>query len=168
MYKIYKIINKVNGKVYIGQTKQHLKQRFREHVSKSSSAIYADIQRYGQNNFEMTVIDEAETKQMASLKEKEWTLFYRSNEPERGYNIAIVSTRTGKTNGFYGKHHTRETISQNKLNQPSRLTIVRCDTGERFQSLREAERITGMSRINIKRICDGKIKNPSICFKYCA
>ena len=31
--KIYKITNKINGKVYIGQTIQNLKDRFNRHCS---------------------------------------------------------------------------------------------------------------------------------------
>ena len=31
MYKVYKIVNKVNGKYYIGMTKQTLIKRFSQH-----------------------------------------------------------------------------------------------------------------------------------------
>ena len=166
MYKIYRVTNTNNGKVYIGQTKQDVKQRFREHISKNTSSLYTAIKEHGKESFDLTVIDEAETKQEANKKEEYWTMHYKSNVPEYGYNIAVVKTREGKSNGFYGKHHTKQCIKRNRLNQPARIKIMCCDTNEIFVSLREAEKVTGISRPHIKNICDGKIKNPSKQFKY--
>lgn len=166
MYKIYKITNTKNGKVYIGQTKQDVKQRFREHASKGRTSLNADIKKFGKECFQLTVIEEAETKQEANQREQHWTIFFKSNVPEYGYNIAIVSSRKGDTNGFYGKHHSKKCISRNKLHQPTRIKVLCCDTNEVFNSLREAEEKTGMCRTNIKRICEGKVKQPSKHFKY--
>lgn len=52
-YKIYIHKNRINGKMYIGQTKQPLERRFRNgkgyiHCPK----FYAAIQKYGWKNFE--------------------------------------------------------------------------------------------------------------------
>ena len=46
--------NKINGKVYIGQTIRPVEKRFEAHQQKSSrcSAIYNAIQKYGWDNFE--------------------------------------------------------------------------------------------------------------------
>lgn len=46
--------NKINGKIYIGQTVRPIKKRFRQHQHQSSrcSAIYNAIKKYGWDNFE--------------------------------------------------------------------------------------------------------------------
>ena len=50
---IYKIENKINHKVYIGQSKNPY-ERFKQHCyrkSKYKSLIYDAIQKYGKENF---------------------------------------------------------------------------------------------------------------------
>ena len=166
MYKIYRITNLANGKIYIGQTKQALKQRFNEHASRSTSALHEAINKYGRESFKIDVLDETELQSIADEREKYWTEFYKSNDENFGYNIAVVKTRIGKTNGFYGKHHTQECIKRNQEHQPNRVMVMCVDTGRIFQSLREAERVTGISKVQIKRICNGKAKRATKKFIY--
>lgn len=55
---IYKIINKIDGKIYIGQTRVDLKERWRQHKKISSNCRYLKnaIQKYGFENFEFKLI----------------------------------------------------------------------------------------------------------------
>lgn len=62
---IYKITNKLNGKIYIGQTIQSLKDRWYRHCAKkglSKAEINMPIKRailkYGKNNFNIEVLEE--------------------------------------------------------------------------------------------------------------
>lgn len=88
---IYKITNKVNGMVYIGQTKRSLQARWRQHKYNlddkySYSRLKAAIKEHGAENFTVEQIDCADTKAEADAKEKYWISFYRSTE--YGYNHA--------------------------------------------------------------------------------
>ena len=58
---IYKIVNNINGKIYIGQTIQTLEKRWKSHCSKGGSLSYIKraIFKYGQNNFSIFEIDRA-------------------------------------------------------------------------------------------------------------
>ena len=50
---IYMLENKINGKIYIGQTIRSIKIRFKEHQTSSDcKAIYRAIQKYGWDAFE--------------------------------------------------------------------------------------------------------------------
>lgn len=53
---IYKITNKINGKVYIGQTTDSLSRRKSGHIqaatSGSKSKLYSAMRKYGVENFE--------------------------------------------------------------------------------------------------------------------
>lgn len=92
---IYKITNNVNGKVYIGQTIQTIKERFYQHCATKCSdsvlnmAIHKAIKKYGKSNFIIEVIEEVD-KDSLNDKEKFWIEYYNS------YNNGYNSTRGGQ------------------------------------------------------------------------
>ena len=60
---IYKVTNKVNGKIYIGQTVRTLEQRKWQHLDAAKNGckthFYNAIRKYGEDNFVFEIIDEA-------------------------------------------------------------------------------------------------------------
>ncbi len=81
---IYLIKNKINGKVYVGQS-LHPQQRFKEHCYNNvNSIIHKAIKKYGRENFEFVVLE----KNVLNYNEREkyWINFYNSIVPH-GYNI---------------------------------------------------------------------------------
>lgn len=88
-YKVYVHINKVNGKKYIGQTKQSLEQRFRSGEGyKNSPKFYGAIKKYGWNNFEHILLFDELTLAEANKKEEELIKKYDTTNDDNGYNIA--------------------------------------------------------------------------------
>lgn len=94
---IYKITNKVNGKIYIGLTKQKLSDRFRGHWSDAHKSLRGKgricyfqqaLLKYGKDNFIKEKIDEAETKEELEIREKYWISYYNSTDREIGYNVS--------------------------------------------------------------------------------
>ena len=90
---IYKIENKINHKVYIGQTTQKTVWHRYNCVNDHSKIVYnthnqqlkRDMIRYGLRNFEVTnAIDIAYSKNELNKKEKQWISYYNSNK--KGYN----------------------------------------------------------------------------------
>ena len=59
-YKIYMHKNKINGKVYIGQTYTSLRARFGKNGIgyKGCPIFYNAIQKYGWDNFEHEILEE--------------------------------------------------------------------------------------------------------------
>lgn len=123
---IYKITNRVNGKVYIGQTTQPLVKRWMVHCCKGSACpyIHRAIQKYGKENFTVEQIDVACDRDELDKKEQYWIDFYDSMNPEKGYNLTsggdhpkmseetrkkISEAKKGEKNHIYGKHHSIET-----------------------------------------------------------
>lgn len=92
---IYKITNKVNGKSYIGQTIQNVKERFYQHCAIKCSqavlnmAIHRAINKYGKTNFTIEVIEEIESTNLND-REKYWIEYYDS------YNNGYNSTKGGQ------------------------------------------------------------------------
>jgi len=87
MGKIYLITNTINNKVYVGQTKLTLEQRFKEHQqpSKKTAVSYA-IQKYGKENFTIELLEECN---IINLDEKETFYIKKYKSYEQGYNNTI-------------------------------------------------------------------------------
>jgi group I intron endonuclease len=92
---IYKITNKVNGKIYIGKTTETLKSRWSKHLYmanngqkyKRCTAIGSAIKKYGPKNFAIEQIDSAKTEEELLTKESFHAENLNSYYPN-GYNIA--------------------------------------------------------------------------------
>lgn len=92
---IYKITNTINGKSYIGQTIQNVKDRFYQHCATKCSkaildmAIHRAIMKYGKSNFTIEVIEEIDSANLND-REKYWIKYYNS------YNNGYNSTKGGQ------------------------------------------------------------------------
>jgi group I intron endonuclease len=87
---IYSILNKVNGKRYIGQTIKALDVRMNGSTGhfgrKSNSLISKAIRKYSAENFEITTIDSANNIDELNKKEEYYIKFYNCLKPN-GYNL---------------------------------------------------------------------------------
>ena len=90
-YKVYKHTNNINGKVYIGITSyRYAKTRWDNGKGYSQQSLFWNaIKKYGWENFNHEVLFTDLTKEEACQKEIELIFFYKSNQREFGYNLAI-------------------------------------------------------------------------------
>jgi group I intron endonuclease len=105
---IYKITNKVNGKIYIGQTKRNYKERWYKHKNFNSPNYKCPILKqafikYGVENFIFEVIEECSEEERLE-KEKNYIIEYDCIAP-KGYNFLPG----GFGGGFLNRTHTEET-----------------------------------------------------------
>lgn len=93
---IYIIRNSINDKVYIGQTRLSLEERFMRHISDSKRnekwhrPLYNAIRKFGENKFYIELIEDCDSS-LADAKEMYWIKQYNSNN-ENGYNATIGGT----------------------------------------------------------------------------
>lgn len=91
---IYKAINIIDGKRYIGQTIKTLEQRKKAHLSAAKKDnpelfFHKAIKKYGENTFIWEEIDCAEYDQNElNFLERYWIHFYYSTNSNYGYNLA--------------------------------------------------------------------------------
>jgi len=126
---IYKTINKINGKVYIGQDTKDRPDYFG-----SGILIIRALAKYGKDSFDKEILEECCSREDLDDREIYWIKKFNSTDLSIGYNIAtggqngsntminnpryeeicrkmsISATvrQTGETNSFYGKHHSEE------------------------------------------------------------
>lgn len=91
MIGIYKITNKLNGMIYIGESVR-IERRFMEHNMKSHNSQLIDqaINKYGINNFTYEIIEECPIEQLIE-REHYWIKYYDCISP-KGYNKAQNSS----------------------------------------------------------------------------
>lgn len=104
---IYIIKNNINGKIYIGQTVQKLKDRWYQHCGKSGiskeemkMSIKRAILKYGKENFSVEILEECDRSNL-DAREKYYIQIYDSYK--NGYNSTI-----GGQNGIQKEFRTIE------------------------------------------------------------
>ena len=127
---IYKILNLINNKCYIGQS-QNLYKRFLDYKKgRFSPHLKKSVEKYGIDNFRVEVIEQNILFENLNEKEQFWIDYYESFKEEKGYNICKIAgttrglkksekekeemskrakNRIGDKNPFYNKKHTEET-----------------------------------------------------------
>jgi len=86
IYSIYRITNSINGKVYIGQSKNP-ERRFRGHCRKIDSVISRAIAKYGASNFTMEVIYQTTDVNDVDWAERHFIQEHASMVEFGGYNV---------------------------------------------------------------------------------
>ena len=89
---IYKITNRITGKIYVGLTTMSLSDRWNDHKScsrnpaKYTSALYCSMRKHGVENFTIEVIDTAATLEELNIKERTYIKAFNTLVPN-GYNL---------------------------------------------------------------------------------
>lgn len=125
---IYMIQNKVNGKIYIGQS-VNIEDRWADHKSGLNGGYHINKHlknawnKYGESNFEFTVICECEENQLNTMEEY-YIFELMVYDPRVGYNKTyggdsgrhteetkqkISESKKGENHHMFGKHHSEET-----------------------------------------------------------
>jgi group I intron endonuclease len=105
---IYKIINIINGKFYIGSS-EHLERRKKEHFRELKSNRHSNkklqhaYNKYGADSFNFEIIEYVKDIDSLFNIEQKWLDELRPYDRGVGYNIAMYTT-----SGMRGRKHTAE------------------------------------------------------------
>ena len=183
--EIYKITNKINGKVYIGQTIRPVEYRFNRHINDAMHNILNThfaraIRKYGPDQWQFEVIDNAETQEELNQKEQYWIRYY--NSVEEGYNETDAITKCGG-NTYQSKteqemEEIKEKIRQTKLGAKNpmarRIKRINIITNEIdiFDTIISCAQACGINngKTSITTRLNGQVKSPyknTWLFEYC-
>ncbi len=92
---VYLIIDMTNGYGYVGKTIKTAKKRWKEHVRLSRNVSHRNahvplacaIRAHGEENFEVSVLEEVAVKENLSERETWWIEHMNTVNPEKGYNV---------------------------------------------------------------------------------
>lgn len=143
---IYKFKNKINNKIYIGQTTNSVRTRVMEHMTSNRPWTKARkgyfqraLHKYGFENFEFTILEQCQNSEDLDIREVYWIGYYKSDDKVYGYNM------TPGGGGNKNKEFLQENIK--------RLTAV--NTGSK-KSQKTKELISKKAK---ERMKDPKYKN---------
>ena len=123
-YNLYKIVNLVNNKIYVGKTSQTVEKRWKDHCYEArrwqkcqetntpfgyNTRLYPAMNKYGYENFKIILIEEVSNLEELNKQEKYWIDFYDTRNT--GYNIAAG----GHCGFFLGCKHTPEALEKLRL-----------------------------------------------------
>ena len=112
---IYKTINLITNKCYIGKTNNGLNNRMKGHKHyalkiHNNDYFHKSIKKYGWNNFEWKILCECTTPEILNIMETFYIIVHKTHVSEGGYNL------TWGGDGSLGFKHSEETkqkISEN-------------------------------------------------------
>ena len=154
MRGIYVITNKVNNKVYIGQT-ENIELRFSQHLNmlranrRTNKHMQNVYNKYGEENFVFDTIYIAEKHENLNHLERIFISLYKTNEQEIGYN------KTNGGEGYFLNDEIKNKISFNSRGKNSDLdfNIVRRIKMAIACGMDRSE-VADLFKINKRRITD--------------
>lgn len=137
---IYKITNQVNGKIYIGQTVQTLKRRWKSHCWPSRSngchALRNAINKYGIDSFLVEKVTDCISLEEMNYREIFFIKVFDSLSPN-GYNL-----RTGGDNSRFStesKLKLSKSCMGRQIDLKTRLAASKANTGENNSQVKLSE-----------------------------
>lgn len=175
--RIYKVTNQLNGKVYIGQTRQSLRRRWSGHCIQGRLLTQA-IKKYGSAQFTIQSLAFFDSKEDCNRAEI-WFISYFSSLAPYGYNLetggnaktevhpatkeklrlintgkrASAQTRLKQSRVRSGEKHDAAWVRTQALAQGIKVECI--ETGQVFNTLTDAAKALGLSIGNVSNIVRG-------------
>lgn len=136
---VYKIINTVNNKIYIGSTTVSFKERYRQHLyhlkknTHKNTHLQHAFNKYGESKFEFCIIECCD-KESCIIVEQKWLNDTNCTEKSIGYNINPLADR----------------INTPEVYEKRRQTMLRKYANGELEHVREKSRKIGDRKRGIK------------------
>lgn len=156
---IYKILNKINGKFYIGSA-VNIETRWRRHKYDLNSNKHHNehLQRawikYWNVNFEFVIIELCEKEKLIE-REQSWLNFLQPFKIEIGYNLTPTA---GNSKGVKHTVETRKRMSEAKQKMTK-------ETKEKMRLINLGKKLSTEHRAKISAGLEGRIHSPETRLK---
>ena len=147
-YSVYIHTNKINGKKYVGITRQNPKRRWQKGCGYDRTYFGNAIKKYGWDGFTHEVVAEKRSEKDACELEIALIKYYKTNQREYGYNISAGGETCDVITGKTGEQHPNH--QRVRMIDPETKEVLRI-----FGAQAEAARELGISRKGITKACMG-------------
>lgn len=159
MIGIYKISNNINGKVYIGKSK-NIDKRFKQHIKDSrrvndrrgKTSMYKDAREIGWDNFSLEVIENCIPE---SLDDREFYWIGVYLDKGNCYNVAQSQLKRLEDPIYYQQKKSELKKATDKMKKRVNQYDKEGNLVGTFDGVREASRITGISHHTIQKVAKG-------------
>ena len=159
MIGIYKITNKINGKSYIGQSID-IDRRIKEHIRGLNKGYghnpyfqYA-WDKYGENNFEISILEEIDNVNYLDEKEIYYISKYKSNDRNYGYNITAGGNNLAINDEYRNTLSIRSRFNNSDLTESDIRQIKLCLYC--LMDRKEISKLFNISEKSITQLARGK------------
>ncbi len=141
-YVIYKVTNKINGRIYIGKTNNFEKRKIEHTKYDIDNHLYFHkaLKKYGEENFTWEIIDSADTLEEINALEKHYIETFNTYKPN-GYNM----TKGGDGGSMWNA-------------RPVVCLTLKGKFVKRYDSAGEAERIDGFCNSDVLLSCKNEFR----------
>ena len=162
---VYKIVNKINGKYYVGSSNDIIKTRWKKHRymlrknKHSNPKLQNAWNKYGEENFEFIIVEKCLINELLVIEQR--YLDTAKSYIDSCYNIEFLAKIPldkirrkiscgckGENNAMFGKHHTKESNEKNrkaKLKNPSKFWLDKHrskETKEKISKCKTGKKMT--------------------------
>ena len=163
MYNIYVVKNKINSKIYIGQTKHTIQKRWSGHKNRANNgsllALHCAMRLHGIENFFIEALDTAINLEEANKKETYFINEYNCKCPN-GYNMVEGGSTEFINSSLPKTQQHKIKIQRKHLKNAKQIVQFDIKTGnviKVWQSGKELMR-GGFQRANIINLCKSNKK----------
>ena len=159
-YTIYKYTSRTSGMSYIGATRMTKVARAGKNGMNYvlHCPFFGDaIREYGWDDFDYTILNTTESRELAEIYEKEYISLYNTQWPN-GYNSSIGGFASAL--GCKKRQETKDRIARGHWKKIVQMSM-NGEVIEEYLSLTEASRKTGVPCSNISNCCKGTYKRHS-------
>ena len=127
---IYRVTNIITGKSYVGQTRQTLEKRWKQHLTDSKRKrfnyyFYNAIRKYGPHSWTKEIVEEIFDIELLNERERYWISFF--NTMNDGYNMT-----SGGEQGKIFSDASRQKLSLSKMG------CIPWNKGLRYKSINQS------------------------------
>lgn len=157
---IYKILNKANGKFYIGSSK-NIHIRWKAHINAiisdrhDNTHLYNAYKKYGKDNFEFIILEECD-EEVLLIREQYWLDITKCYDRDIGYNIAEIAGKPSNKEYIRTAEHSRNiSIAKRGKKMPPRSQEYK----DNLSKALKGRKFTDEHRLNMSKSRIGKKKN---------
>lgn len=171
VFSVYLITHVASGRVYVGKGRS-AKKRWNDHrqaaLKNSKKRLHVALREFGEQAFHMHVVGEWASEHVAFEVERWYTRFYRSTDPERGFNM--VDGGGGAAGWTRSPEHTAKLIAAARRRKGVKLTedqkqrrnaaragyVASAETRQRISEAGKGRKLSPEHRAKLVAACKGK------------